>query len=174
MFKFYPKFEYAVDDYDSLTAIDITKRIKVTEYVKRTSLLSARSYFIQDGELPEHISYKLYSKPTYAYTILLINEIHNIFEEWPRSNKQFIKYIEDKYGSVAASKATSSYWFDGDGVQMSLDYWQTVDDNRKYALSNYAYEEELNNKKKEIRVLLPSIIPRMETAIQEILNSSGN
>ena len=174
MFRFYPKIQYAVDDYDTLTAIDITKRIKITEYVKNTAVVSSRSYFVQDGELPEHIATKLYSKPTYAYTILLVNEIHNVFEEWPRSDYEFEKYIKNKYGSVELAKGLPTRWFDSNGVQMSLNFWTGIEDDKKYSLNDFEYEEELNNKKKNIKILIPSIIPRIETAIQEILNSASS
>lgn len=173
MFRYYPKISYKIDDYYSVDLVDITTRIKIAEYIKDTSLVNVRDYVIQNGAKPEIVSYNLYGKPTYAYILLLINKIHNLYDEWPRDYTTFRKFIIEKYGSISNSNVVA-YWFNGDGVQIQESVWDDLVDAKKYTKTHFEYESDLNDKKSRIKIVNASLIPKFENAIQEILNSTEN
>ena len=67
---------------------------------------------------------------------------------------------------------TIAYYYDGDGNYVSQDSWNALTDPKKYVETIYEYELRLNDKKSQIKILDPSLILKVETTIQEILNSS--
>ena len=93
MFRYYNKVDYKIDEHHSLSSIDITTRTKINDYIFRVGGAGARNYLIQEGERPEGIANRLYGRPSYAYILLLSNNIHNLYDEWPKDSETFKKYI---------------------------------------------------------------------------------
>ena len=59
----------------------------------RDSVLMYKSYHLQDGERPDHVSLKLYGTTDYYWTLFMVNEdIVNTFADWPCSRAE----IENK------------------------------------------------------------------------------
>jgi len=174
MFRYYTKTDYKIDNYHTLSGIDITKRIKINEYILAFGGINARNYTIKEGERPETISSKIYSRPDYAYAILLLNNIHNLYDEWPRDSVAFKNYIVEKYGSITAANSEVAFYYTGDGYVISQELYASISDNDKYTETHYQYEDRLNDEKREIKLMNPSLIRKMEIAIQEIMNSTEN
>jgi hypothetical protein len=76
---------------------DITQRFKLVEYVRSSKLRGSEYYFIQDGERPDTVSYKLYGKADLHWLIFLFNGILNPLFEWPMSYLEIRRIIEEKY-----------------------------------------------------------------------------
>jgi hypothetical protein len=60
-------------------------------------LESSEFYFIEDGERPDVVSYKLYGKPDLHWLLFLFNDIINPLFDWPLSAKDIQRNIEEKY-----------------------------------------------------------------------------
>jgi hypothetical protein len=172
MFSYYPIIQYRTSEFDNLSVVDITVRTKINEYIRRIAGVGIRDYQIVNGDRPDVVSNKVYGKPQYAYIVLLVNEIHNIYDEWPRDSTAFRNYIIEKYQSLNYALETIAYYYDGVGNYISQDTWQTLNDPNKYIETIYEYELRLNDEKAQIKILDPSLILKVETTIQEILNSS--
>ena len=54
-------------------------------------------YDILDGEKPLDVAYKFYGDPTLDWILLLFNEIVDIQNEWPLSERDLNNYINSKY-----------------------------------------------------------------------------
>lgn len=54
-------------------------------------------YDIQDGEKPLDVAFKFYEDPTLDWILLLFNEIVDINNEWPISERDLNNYIRYKY-----------------------------------------------------------------------------
>jgi hypothetical protein len=54
-------------------------------------------YDILDGEKPSDVAYKFYGDPTFDWILLLFNEIVDIQNEWPLSERDLNNYINSKY-----------------------------------------------------------------------------
>ena len=48
-------------------------------------LLCLQKRIVGDGERPEDIATRLYRNPFYNWTILVINDITDVYAQWPRS-----------------------------------------------------------------------------------------
>jgi hypothetical protein len=119
-FKNFPTLFYEGDYKRQLvTALDITIRAKIIDLISNTQG-SVVEYDIDDGERPEHIAHRVYGKPDYHWTILMYNEIHDPFFEWPMSSYDLMQYVDEKYKGVAyfidMKTASSQYpkdlWFE--------------------------------------------------------------
>ena len=60
---------------------------------------------------PDFISFKFYDNPGYDWIILLTNNVHSIYDEWPRSSEAFSEYITETYGSTTAAMSTVKYYY---------------------------------------------------------------
>ena len=70
-----------------LLAKNLWRRAEIIEEYK-TSLTMFDEYIVQNGERPEDIALHLYRNPFYNWTILIINDIVNYHDQWPRTQKQ--------------------------------------------------------------------------------------
>ena len=55
------------------------------------------TYTIQDGDTPETLSYDIFGETELHWTIMLPNNILNLYEDWPKTTAQFDAYLISKY-----------------------------------------------------------------------------
>jgi|TARA_B100001245_G_C22882433_1_gene424458 hypothetical protein len=141
---------------------DIFRRVKMKSKIKNIlTLLDV--YDVDDGERPEHIAYKLYGESDYFWVVCLVNNIENVYYDWPLSNLQFENYLKDKYDNVDAvhhyEKVQSSGPQIGSGPE---DYSHKIEVNSTDAgagpVTNFEYEMRIQNKKRQIKVLDPQYL----------------
>jgi hypothetical protein len=170
MFNYYPKVYYRINDFDYLKVRDICIYTKLKDYVARFGSVVSTTYSIQNDETPNYVSYKLYGTPKFDYIILMLNDIRNVYDEWPRNTKDFIDYIEEKYGSLTYAQSNYANYFTSDGITISKDAWLELVDPGKYYESYYDYEEKINKAKTQIKVMSHSYAISFEVELQEYLN----
>ena len=66
-------------------------------------------YYIQNGERPENVSYKVYGDEQYYWVLLQINDITDYYNQWPLSSSELEKFILKKYGSWSHATETHHY-----------------------------------------------------------------
>lgn len=96
-FKAYSEIRYKFgDDFDKVCT-DILQRVSLrNEIVNLTTIYD--DYFINAGESPDIVAYKLYGRPEYHWIIMLTNNIVDPFGEWPMSQLALSKHVIKKYG----------------------------------------------------------------------------
>lgn len=52
-------------------------------------------YIISEGETPEEVSYKYYGTTDYWWIILIVNQVKDVFYDWPMSNSELREYSEE-------------------------------------------------------------------------------
>lgn len=107
------------------------------------------TYSVQDGETPETLAFDFYGDVNLHWTIMLANNIMNLYTDWPRDTVQFDEYMFQKYklndsdtDRLAVSRyiefagSTANNWLDSDGRGrlMRPHHFMGVDDNE------YSYE----------------------------------
>ena len=115
-------------------------------------------YSVKDGETPEGLAYKVYGNSNYHWIILLLNDIQNIYYDWPLSSVAFNEFVNDKYDDPGAvhhwEKVQSSGRQIGDGPE---DYSHMIEcnstDTGAGAVTNFEYEMRIQNKKRLIKLL---------------------
>ena len=129
-------------------------------------------YIVQNGERPEDIAFKLYKNPFYNWVILVINDITNYHEQWPKSSSQLQEYCATKYTNpsgtkdyitrevkmgnsiiVPAGKIVPStfqvVYYNGSNI---------VTANPVFPRTFYQFEEEVNSKKERIQLVKPEFV----------------
>jgi hypothetical protein len=172
MFNLYPKIDYKINDFDSLRAVDITISAKIKKYLNSYRAVALRPYIVKNGEFPELVSNRIYGSPKYSYILISVNNIHSIYDDWPKSDAVFSSYIEEKYGSISYALSTNHSWYTGDDHSVSEEYWLSISDSGKYIKTIYQYESDLNDKKANINIMDFRYVIDFESKLQEILVSN--
>lgn len=87
---------YPFSEADYVTAKNFFRRWKVNEKVFDSSVYY-KKYSIKDGERPDTIAYNLYGNAFYDWAIILTNNIINPLFDWPMSEYELRKFVEQKY-----------------------------------------------------------------------------
>jgi Base plate wedge protein 53 len=133
-------------------------------------------YYIQNGERPENVSYKVYGDEQYYWILLQINDITDYYNQWPLSSSEFEKFILKKYGSWSKASDVHHYetleTFDDNGnlvipggVVVGEDYVHIYPNKPgsgedvvelsafPVPVSNVEYEQRVNEEKSRIVIL---------------------
>ncbi len=128
---------------------------------------------VGDGERPEDLATRYYDNPFYNWTILIVNDIVDVYAQWPRSVTQLQDFISAKYDNPQATKHhVTTEVKDSEGniivpagkvvaSNFQVAYYNgttTVTANPVVSVSNAAFEFELNAKKQQIQIIKPDII----------------
>ena len=173
------------------------ERIEVKNLFKRAKLrtdvdqsVTAFDYYlIQDNERPDIIAERIYDSPELDWVILVTNNITSIRNQWPLGNNELYNYCLEKYGSDENIMATHHFETketkDQYGrvilegkliVDQNFTFTYTKDDNTSetinpaQSVSNYTYEQRLNEDKRKIRVLKPNLLPAFITDFRNIMS----
>lgn len=200
--KLLPKIYYdlAIKNEKSMPVIftDILIRMKV-KIDKKELTDMIFSYLMLENETPEIISYKFYNTMDYNWVIMFINNKFDYINDFPLSEQALLKFCVSKYGvdnvyethhyEDAHSNTVDEYYYDynGDsgavktGVLAQEPIWKTfstdtqtlLKTNTGKVVTNYEYEEKLNESKRNIFLIKPSYInqfvKKYETALKEII-----
>lgn len=193
-FRQVPNFEYVstlpgakIGDY--LPLKNLFKKAKLREDIFQ-NLAFFEKYQIEGNDRPDNVAYKVYNDSSLDWLILLSNNIINIQTEWPLHQDDFEVAIIDKYGSFEALYEVHHYETtevkNSQGVvivpaglrvgpRYIADYYdyyldlQIVTNNISVPVTNYEYEEEQENKKRNIYILKPSYLNVVLNDLKEIM-----
>ena len=174
-FSNFPNLEYAV----SVNKAGHTNDITIKDYFR---LLLPRddiykedtlytTYYVMDGERPDQISYKEYGDEQFYWVILQINGIIDYYNEWPLSSVELEQFMLTKYGSWEETKEVHHWetvetknsegnivlpkgmYVDETFVYYYTDQNETILSSLPSAVTNYEYEERVNERKSHIQIL---------------------
>jgi len=192
-FSYLPNFEYvnripSEQSISSYTEVkNLFKRVKLNNDLFQ-DLTNFTKYQIVGDERPDNVSNKIYGTPNYDWIILLSNNIINIQDEWPMSNRTFELYMNKKYGvtnydgihhyeSIEVKDSSESFTVLKKGLEVPSDYSITFYDgalgkestitDTNLGVTNYEYESRLQDDKRSIFLLRPDLI---QTVIKDIKN----
>lgn len=168
------------------TAIDITSRFRIVDLVKNSAVVMYE-YSVKDGERPDVIAHKYYEDETLDWLVLLSNEIHDPYFQWPMSTVDFERYIRQKYGSVAnAQEQVYSYvyilnqaskYVDESGVTTNVSErtlvvdrstYLTLDASSRRQLSAYDHEVKENDARRNIVLIDKAYVPIIKKSLRRI------
>ena len=171
IFNYYPYIKYN----EQRATLILSKAEIITAY-----LSDYRKFFvytIKNGERPDIIAYNEYDDSTLDWVIYLINTVFDPYKDWPLSEDQFKKYIENKYNYNAELLTTTLndysiayYYYTGTGTDTAeeiaaynfnitpetYNIYSTAQQAGWTAKSIWDYENEINEAKRNI-ILLRSV-----------------
>ena len=88
---------HKVSSQEYIAVKNLFRKVKVQDWIL-DNVAFFEKYKIEQGERPDTIAEELYGSPDYDWIVVLTAGITNIKEEWPLSNYELYKYVENKYG----------------------------------------------------------------------------
>ena len=194
-FSLIPDFEYVsrlpnakISDY--ITVKNLFKRVFLRDDIYQ-NLTFFKKYTVVGDDRPDNVANQVYEDSTLDWLILLANNIVNIPNEWPLPQADFDRYLLDKYDNdynkiyngvhhyeTVEVKNSNGVVIVPKGLEVSSDYNVTYYDffigglteanNITRPITNYKYEENLENKKREIFILKPEYISVVLDDIEDI------
>jgi hypothetical protein len=179
-FRNLPNFDYVNRTSDGRNISDYTavknlfKKGKLREDIIENLTLFEK-YTIIGDDRPDNVAYEVYGDATLDWVVLTSNNIINVYDEWPMSQQSFDTYLTQKYlfnynliyngihhyeskevrnsqgvvifpkGITVEATQTVSYYDYYDEKQVTIDV--------AVPITNYEYEEKLNNEKRNIFLL---------------------
>ena len=183
IFNYYPKINY-----NNTNAINILVEAEVIRnYLQDYTKFF--KYIVRDGERPDIVAYNQYGDSKLDWVLFLINGIVDPYKDWVLDYKDFIKYLESKY-NMSADKLTSisnpntiAYYYykgiasDSQEIINSYNYTMSPTSYTKLgspagwvAKSIFDYENEINEAKREIKILNPVYINDLKQQVKDLFN----
>lgn len=160
-------------------ALDITRRFKLQETVRNARLVYFE-YFIKDRDRPDIMAEKYYGNSKLDWLFFITNQVYDPYFQWPLNQMQFDAFIRQKYGSAAAAESqthhyeqiitTRKEYYNYDNTLIVIPEKTVIIDQTTYAslgiaerkiVNCFDYEEDLNNKKRTIRILDKAFVPTL-------------
>ena len=194
-FRNLPEFEYVNrtkngrNEGDYSVVKNFFKRGKLREDIFQ-DLTFFTKFTVEGDDRPDIVATKVYDDPTLDWVVLMANNIVNVQSEWPMSQTDFHTYITNKYDEETLYSGIHHYesrevkTTDGSiiiprgekvGVGQSVSYYDDALGQHVRAtdvalpVTNYTYEERLNNDKRNIFVLKASYLNIVFDDLEEIM-----
>lgn len=87
---------YPFSESDFVVAKNFFRRYKINDDVFQYAVFF-KKYTIKDGERPETLAEKIYGNQFYDWVILLTNNMVNAQYDWPRTNYEIYKMVEEEF-----------------------------------------------------------------------------
>ena len=194
-FRNIPDFEYVNRTKDGQFISNYTqdknfcKKGKIREDLFQ-DLTVFEKYSIIGDDRPDNVANEIYGDPTLDWVVLLSNNIVNIYNEWPLSQQAFEAYVLDKYKTLAKLDEVHHYESnevkDSSGViifpkgvrvsaAQSVSYFEPLSDEQvtvnpvSKAITNYQYEQSVNDKKRRIFLIKPIYLNVVFDDLEEMM-----
>ena len=161
----------SVGNGDFKLVTNLLKRVAVRSKVRSNTLLYD-TYDVKEGETPEILADKLYGDAELHWVILFVNNVIDVYHQWPQNQNQFLAYINNKYSDVDATHHYEISQVSGD-TTIKIDIGT---DNTDYPtasiVTNYEYEEDLQDKKRQVKLLDPAYIEPFVAEFESLMAES--
>lgn len=157
---------------------NLTRRVAIKPEIKNNPLCYI-PYEIGDGEDPRDIAQRYYGDSEYFYLIFLMNDIHSLEEQWPKSKSAIYKELESSF----INPHSISHYVDSRGTKTDirgLKYLWGLENEQdslivsRFSLKPVTYLEHayaMNDKKRTIKVLLESYVQQVVDEIEVKFNA---
>jgi len=146
------------------TLTDITRRVRLSTKA-RLSIVEFDFYDVVDGQTPEFVADRYYGDVGLHWLILITNDIIDVYHDWPMSTKRFEDYVYSKYDNDVNGIHHYEYTQEsGDTkfvIELPNDSATTLPAGA-VPVTNYEYEERIQEKKRRIRLIKPEYIPEIK------------
>ena len=170
---------------DFITVKNLFKRGKVREDFFQ-NVTSFYQYSVVGDDRPDNVAQKVYDNDQLDWVVLIANNIINIRDEWPMSQYDFQRYLDNKYdpvqlGQVHHYETKEVRKPDGiiilqSGLEVDADFTfsyshNSVDYNvnEVISVSNLQYEIDKNDDKRSIYVIKPEYVNVIISDMREIM-----
>ena len=189
-----PDFEYVsrlpdskISDY--IPVKNIFMRGKLREDIFQNVAVFTK-YKIEGDDRPDNVAYEVYGDANLDWLVLTCNNILNVYDEWPMTQFNFENYLLEKYGTyeninathhfeTTEVKNTSGVIILPAGLEVDSNYSITFFDETIEGMTtvnspvtevtNYMYEERLQEDRRNIFVLKPRFLNVVKDDMEEMM-----
>lgn len=189
-FRNIPNLEYINLDDNTISEYSETKNLFKRGQIREDifgNLAFFNKYQIVGDERPDNVAYKFYGDETLDWVVLLSNNILNVYDEWPLTQESFDSYLLEKYGSY--ERMYGIHHYETNEVRdsnnklilkpglvvnsnFSIEYFDPTlnqiifNRNVITLITNYVYEERIQNDKRSIFLLKSNYIPLIKDDVK--------
>lgn len=189
-FRNIPNLEYINLDDNTISEYSETKNLFKRGQIREDifgNLAFFNKYQIVGDERPDNVAYKFYGDETLDWVVLLSNNILNVYDEWPLTQESFDSYLLEKYGSY--ERMYGIHHYETNEVRdsnnklilkpglvvnsnFSIEYFDPTlnqiifNRNVTTLITNYVYEERIQNDKRSIFLLKSNYIPLIKDDVK--------
>jgi len=180
----YPSFKKDISSFDYIKIKNLFKRAKLRDDF--LNVFSAfEKYSIIGDERPDNVSEKIYDDPEYDWLILIVNNVQNARTDWPMSQSDLSSFLSEKYTSQELSQINhyetrevrnslgelilpGKLIVDSNFTLKYVDLGTTTTYSSLVSVSNFEYENYLNEEKRNIVILRPEFVKLVEKDLKRI------
>ena len=144
--------------YNGVSISDITHRIDLLKSVRKYEGLYY-SALIEETMTPERLAEEVYGDQDLWWVICVINKVIDPFYDWVKRETEVHAYVDmaydDRYGIHHWEDTTYEH------------YHEDSPENDRVPITNLAWELHKNDEKRQIMLLKPKHIPRVEAEFAE-------
>lgn len=171
--KYFKNFDYITYDFTIKTdvapiletIVDLTQRIQLKISNDDLDKL-CDEYVIQSSTKPEQIASILYNDPLLHWTILYINDITNMYSQWPMNDSALTDFVTKKYGA-GHEYDTNHYEKMPERLWMDAQFVTDTYGESAVLVTNFDQEQNLNEEKRFIKVIKPQYIGSFVSAFEK-------
>ena len=164
-FNRFPNVDYNFDG-QIIKINNITKRVVVDDLVYTTPG-ALTSYNIKNDETPRMIAHQLYGDDRLYWVVLLLNNIYDIYQDWPKSVFEMSTFLHNKYGDSVDSV---HHYEDSSGMVV---FEGSLPVDEIILVTNREYEFNINNEKSVILLLEPSFVGEFVSNFESEISGHG-
>jgi hypothetical protein len=175
---------------DYIRVKNLFKKGKLREDIFQ-NLAFFEKYKIVGDDRPDNVAFEVYNDSSLDWLVLLSNNVLNVQSEWPLPQTDFDRFVLDKYGDydtlyngihhyeTTEVKNTQGVTIVPAGLQVdssySVSYYdfftdlQVTTGNLAIPVTNYEYEEKVENDKRNIFILKPRYLNIVFDDMEEIM-----
>lgn len=172
----FEKVEYTIPRFNiSKQATNITNSI-VLKFQSLTNSTLYYKYTIQDGETPLTIAHKLYGNQKYHWVLILLNNIVDVYFDWPLPSQQLTHHNQTKFGATLNDVVyyhninTGDRVDEVDEVQVRIDHAAGNLPIELFPNTNQSISIDENEKKRDILVLRKDSLRLFINQFKELLS----
>ena len=164
-FERFPLYAYDIQDTQNQTLItDILRRVNLKGNVAANTLVFDE-YNVQDGDQPDIVARKYYGDSELHWIIVTINNITSRYD-WPLDQVALSDFVNDKYDNPDGIHHYEINATSGDTTNKLI---VASDTDGATPVTNYEYEETLNDNKRRIRILDRSFVSKFTDEFRNLI-----
>ena len=160
-FSYFPIIGYDVrgtkNDENVQTITNILTRVrKKLEIVNHAFF---EQYSVMDGDTPESLAHQVYNDSELHWIIMYGNYMTNPYYDWPLSYRDLQKFVTKKYADINGVH----HYEDADKYEVDSTASGAT------AITNFVYEETLNDAKRSINIIEPEYTQQIISEFKKII-----
>ena len=130
---------------------NILQRVRMRANMKK-NVVMLDQYEIQENESPEIVADRHHGSPYYHWVVMILNDISDVYHDWPKSTRQLQKYVQTKYTEAQLSEV-HHYEIAQSSGDTTIKIQVPQGTSGATTVTNYEYETALNEEKRKIDLL---------------------